>query len=181
MAIGIEPHSLEDDIDLSTLRYNKICILCDADVDGRHIEVLLTTLFFKHFPHILNSGHLYVVKAPLFRVDYPSNKRFKNKLDKKEYIADEVTLNKLLEKLHKAGFGDSSIKISRFKGLGEMNPDQLWETTLNPENRTLLQITFDKDYIETDRETFDLLMSKKKSKERTQWMEEKGNTVEVDA
>lgn len=179
-AIGVLPHTLDEDVDFSKLRYYKICTLCDADVDGRHIEVLLKTLFLRHFPQLVKRGHLFVAKAPLFRVDYPSNKKFKSKLDKKVYIQTNEELESLVKKLNKEGFGEEHIKISRFKGLGEMNPEQLWDTTLNPENRTLIQISIDIDHLDSDIETFNLLMSKKESVKRKDWMEEKGNTVNVD-
>lgn len=179
-AIGVLPHTLEEEVDFSKLRYHKICTLCDADVDGRHIEVLLKTLFLKHFPQLVKRGHLFVAKAPLFRVDYPSNKKAKSKLDKKVYIQTNEELESLIKKLNKDGFGEDSIKISRFKGLGEMNPEQLWDTTLNPENRTLIQISIDVDHLDSDMETFNLLMSKKEAGKRKDWMEEKGNTVNID-
>lgn len=176
--IGIEPHGSEDEVDFSKLRYGKICTMCDADVDGRHIEVLLLTLFLRHFPQVVERGHLYVARAPLFRVDYPSSKKSK-KADKKAYVQDEKDLERLVKKLKK-DFGDESIKISRFKGLGEMNPAQLWETTMSPEGRCLIKITLDKDHVESDMTAFNLYMSKKESKKRKEWMEENGNKVEVD-
>ena len=179
IAIGVQPHSMEDNVDLSKLRYGKICTMCDADVDGRHIEVLLLTLFFRHFPRLVLKGHLYVSRAPLFRVDSPSNKKSKNKLDKKDYVQDEKELEKLLVKLRK-DFEDESIKISRFKGLGEMNPEQLWETTMNPESRRLIKITLNEDHIDADLDSFNLYMSKKEAGKRKEWMEENGNKVEVD-
>lgn len=179
-AIGIQPHKITDDVDFSKLRYSKICPMCDADVDGRHIEVLLMTLFLKHFPLVIKRGHLYIAKAPLFRIDYPSNKKNKNKLDAKKYVQDEIEKEEFLKKLEKQGFTDQSVKVSRFKGLGEMNPDQLWDTTLNPETRTLMKVFFDEDHILSDEEMFNLLMSKKESKKRREWMEEKGNSVDVD-
>jgi topoisomerase-4 subunit B len=178
LVIGIPPHTTEDKVDFSKLRYGKICTMCDADVDGRHIEVLLLTLFLKHFPQVVLKGHLYVARAPLYRVDYPSSKKGK-KADKKEYIQDEQQLDKLLKNLKK-DFSEDLIKISRFKGLGEMNPQQLWETTMSPEGRHLIQITMDKDHMDSDIESFNLYMSKKEAKKRKEWMEEKGNTVEVD-
>ncbi len=180
VAIGIPPHAINDNVDFSKLRYNKICAMCDADVDGRHIEVLLMTLFLKHFPQVIKKGHLYIAKAPLFRVDYPSNKKNKNKLDAKIYIKDEKDLEILLGKFKKDGIEEENLKVSRFKGLGEMNPDQLWDTTLNPETRTLLQVSFDSDHLDADMDIFNLLMGKKESKKRREWMEEKGNSVEID-
>lgn len=181
VAIGIAPHTMDDNVDFSKLRYSKICAMCDADVDGRHIEVLLMTLFLKHFPQVVKKGHLFIAKAPLFRVDYPSNKKNKSKLDAKQYIQDEKELDLFVGSLTKKGFTEENMKVSRFKGLGEMNPEQLWDTTLNPETRTLIQVSFDTDHLEGDLETFNLLMSKKESKHRREWMEEKGNTVEIDA
>lgn len=180
VAIGINPHHVNDEVDFSKLRYSKICAMCDADVDGRHIEVLLMTLFLKHFPQVIKKGHLYIAKAPLFRVDYPSSKKSKHKLDAKKYIQDEKELDDFLKKLKKEGFEDSSIKVSRFKGLGEMSAEQLWDTTLNPENRVLIKVSFDGDHFTSDVEMFNLLMGKKESKRRKEWMEENGNKVEVD-
>lgn len=180
-AIGIPPHSLEDNVDFGKLRYNKIAAMCDADVDGRHIEVLLQTLFLKHFPQVVKKGHFYVAKAPLFRIDYPSNKKNKSKLDAKAYVQDEKEKEDFLRKLTKNGISEEFTKVSRFKGLGEMNPEQLWDTTLNPESRTMIRIVFDEDHLEAEVSTFNLLMSKKESKRRREWMEDKGNTVEIDA
>lgn len=180
VAIGIPPHAINDNVDFSKLRYNKICAMCDADVDGRHIEVLLMTLFLKHFPQVIKKGHFYIAKAPLFRVDYPSNKKNKNKLDAKLYVQDEKELEQLLGKFKKEGLEEENLKVSRFKGLGEMNPDQLWDTTLNPETRTLLQVSFDSDHLDADMDIFNLLMGKKESKKRKEWMEDKGNSVEID-
>lgn len=180
IAIGIDPHGMNDSVDFSKLRYNKICTMCDADVDGRHIEVLITTLFFKHFPQVIKKGHFYIAKAPLFRVDFPSNIKAKSKLDAKQYVANEEDLEKFKAKLYKTGFTDDNIKISRFKGLGEMNADQLWDTTLNPENRNLIRIQIDPDHLDADYEMFTMLMGKKEAESRKKWMEQKGNLVEVD-
>jgi topoisomerase-4 subunit B len=176
--IGIMPHTLDDQVDFSKLRYGKICTMCDADVDGRHIEVLLLTLFLRHFPQVVAKGHLYVARAPLYRVDHPSNKKSR-KTDKKVYVQDEKDLDVLLKKLTKE-FDESMIKISRFKGLGEMSPEQLWETTMSPEGRNLIRITLDKDHITDDLESFNLYMSKKEAKKRREWMEKEGHTVEID-
>lgn len=181
IAFGIPPHTLEDNVDFSKLRYNKICTLCDADVDGRHIEVLVITLMLKHFPQIITRGHFYVAKAPLYRIDYPSAKKNKSKLDAKQYVQDEEEKEALLSKLTKQGYNEENWKVSRFKGLGEMNPIQLWDTTLNPEERCLIQLIIDNQYIESELEMFNMLMSSKTAKNRKEWMEEKGNTVDVDA
>ena len=176
--IGMLPHSLTDTLDFSKLRYGKICAMCDADVDGRHIEVLLLTLFLKHFPQIVMKGHFYIARAPLFRVDFPGTKRGK-KADKKQYVQDEKELDLFVKKLLK-DFDEDVIKISRFKGLGEMSPEQLWETTMSPEGRNLIKITLNEDHIADDLSAFNLYMSKKESKKRREWMEKSGNSVEVD-
>jgi topoisomerase-4 subunit B len=180
VAIGIQPHTMDDDVDFSKIRYSKICSMCDADVDGRHIEVLLMTLFLKHFPQVIQKGYFYVAKAPLYRVDYPSSKKNKNKLDAKKYIQDDKELDSFVKQLEKSGFSEESRKVSRFKGLGEMSAEQLWDTTLNPENRVLIKVSFDGDHFASDIEMFTLLMGKKESKRRKEWMEENGNTVEID-
>lgn len=181
IAFGVPPHTLDEEVDFSKLRYNKICTLCDADVDGRHIEVLVITLMLKHFPQIITRGHFYVAKAPLYRIDYPSTKKNKSKLDAKQYVQDEDEKDALLKSLAKQGYTEENWKVSRFKGLGEMNPVQLWETTLDPENRCLLQLLIDRDHLEGELEMFNMLMSSKTSKQRKEWMETNGNTVEVDA
>lgn len=180
VAIGVQPHKLNENVDFSKLRYSKICAMCDADVDGRHIEVLLMTLFLRHFPQVIKKGYFYIAKAPLFRVDYPSNKKSKNKLDAKTYVQDEKELEDFVNKLKRSGIDEANMKVSRFKGLGEMNPEQLWDTTLNPETRTLLKVGFDEDHFSNDEDVFNLLMAKKEAKKRKEWMEEKGNSVEVD-
>jgi topoisomerase-4 subunit B len=125
------------------------------------------------------NGHLYVARAPLYRVDYPKSKKNKNKLDEKVYIQDEKELDILLRKL-KRDFDETSIRVSRFKGLGEMNPNQLWETTMSPEGRFLINIKFDREFYEKEVQSFNLYMSKKEAKKRKEWMEENANTVEVD-
>src|SRR4029077_13783513 len=117
--------------------YGKICILSDADVDGSHIQVLLLTLFFRHFPKLIEAGHIYIAKPPLFRIDAPARGK---KPAAKIYALDEGELNATLDKLRKEGARENSWKIGRFKGLGEMNADQLWDTTLTPEARRLLRV-----------------------------------------
>lgn len=179
IAIGIEPHTLDDDVDLSKLRYGKICTLCDADVDGRHIEVLVITLMMRHFPKVVLGGHLFICRAPLFRIDYPSSKKNKTKLDAKMYIQDEKELDKAIRKIKKE-YGEESYKIARFKGLGEMSPEQLWETTMDPENRRLVRMQVDLDNWTEIETHFTNLMGKDEARWRKEWMEEFGNTVEVD-
>jgi topoisomerase IV subunit B len=140
VAIGVDPHGPKDSPDLSGLRYGKVCILSDADVDGSHIQVLLLTLFFRHFPKLIERGHVFIARPPLYRIDAPARgKRPPAKL----YALDEGELEAALDKLRKEGAKEGSWSISRFKGLGEMNAEQLWETTLNPETRRLMPVRWD--------------------------------------
>ena len=129
VAIGVDPHGALDSPDLSGLRYGKICILSDADVDGSHIQVLLLTLFFRHFPKLIEMGHVFVARPPLFRVDAPARGK---KPASKVYALDEGELTATLDKLRKDGVREGSWSISRFKGLGEMSAEQLWDTTPQP-------------------------------------------------
>ncbi len=177
VAIGVDPHGPKDQPDLSGLRYGRICILSDADVDGSHIQVLLLTLFYKHFPRLVELGHVHVARPPLFRVDVPAvGKRPARKI----YCLDAGELEALLDKLRKEGIRESSWSISRFKGLGEMSPVQLWETTMNPDTRRLLPVAFgDMDEASTTL-MFDMLMAKGESAQRRTWLEEKGNLADVD-
>ena len=178
VAIGIDPHSASDNIDLSTLRYGKIAILSDADVDGSHIQVLLLTLFYKHFPKLIEHGHIYVAQPPLFRVDI--NAQGKNKPARKLYALDQAELDSILERLHKENIKPSAYSISRFKGLGEMNPDQLKDTTLHPDTRRLLQVTIP-DLERRDTENiFIKLMGKGEAASRRAWMEREGDQAELD-
>ncbi len=131
VAIGVDPHGPNDTPDLSGLRYGKVCILSDADVDGSHIQVLLLTLFFRHFPKLIEAGHVFVARPPLFRVDVPARGK---KPALKQYALDDGELHAILDKAEKDGVARDKCQISRFKGLGEMNAEQLWDTTLNPES-----------------------------------------------
>jgi len=177
VAIGVDPHGPDDDVDLSGLRYGRICILSDADVDGSHIQVLLLTLFYRHFPRLMEAGHVYVARPPLYRVDVPAQgKRPARKL----YCLDDGELEAVQDKLRKEGVRESSWSISRFKGLGEMSPEQLWETTMNPDTRRLLPVGYGElDPAATTR-MFDMLMGKGESAQRRAWLEEKGNLAELD-
>jgi len=177
VAIGVDPHGVNENPDLSNLRYGKICILSDADVDGSHIQVLLLTLFYKHFPKLIERGHIYVARPPLFRVDAPARGK---KPAQKIYALDSGELTAIEDKLKKDGLRDGSWQISRFKGLGEMNPEQLWDTTLNPDTRRLLPIlTGEINLIDTNK-MMDMLMGKSESSARRNWLEEHGNEVEAD-
>ena len=177
VAIGVDPHSPDDSVDLSNLRYGKICILSDADVDGSHIQVLLLTLFFKHFPQLIERGHVCVARPPLFRVDAPARGK---KAAQKLYALDEGELEAILDKLRKDGVRETQWSISRFKGLGEMSAEQLWDTTMNPDTRRLMPVRLgDLDY-ETTVARMTMLMGKGEAAARRGWLEEKGNEVEAD-
>jgi topoisomerase-4 subunit B len=177
VAIGVDPHGPTDEPDLSGLRYGKICILSDADVDGSHIQVLLLTLFFRHFPRLIESGRIFIAKPPLFRVDAPARGK---KPAAKIYALDEGELTATLDKLKKEGARESSWSISRFKGLGEMNAEQLWDTTLNPETRRLLQVEFGALGFALSVESLTRLMGKGEAQARRNLMELHGDEVEVD-
>jgi topoisomerase IV subunit B len=177
VAIGVDPHGPADTPDLSGLRYGKICILSDADVDGSHIQVLLLTLFFRHFPKLIEAGNIYIAKPPLFRVDAPARGK---KPAAKIYALDEGELGATLDKLRKEGARDNSWSISRFKGLGEMNAEQLWDTTLNPDTRRLLQIEFGALGLAATTEALTKLMGKGEAQARRDLMELRGDEVEID-
>jgi len=131
-----------DNFDMEGLRYGRIIIMTDADVDGSHIRTLLLTFFFRYMPHLLEDGHLYIAQPPLFRVAHKNQVKYAYSDKEKDKLVKEV--------------GSDKANVQRYKGLGEMNPQQLWETTMNPDNRTLLLVTVD-DAAEADR-TFDMLM-----------------------
>ena len=177
VAVGVDPHGPADEPDFSGLRYGKVCILSDADVDGSHIQVLLLTLFFRHFPKLIERGHVYVAKPPLFRVDAPARGR---KPPAKIYALDEGELHATLDKLRKEGAREGSWSISRFKGLGEMSAEQLWETTLNPETRRLLQVGFGAAGPLAVTQSLTRLMGKGEAAARRELMELHGDSVEVD-
>ncbi|MDB5946647.1 MAG: parE [Ramlibacter sp.] len=177
VAIGVDPHGPDDTPDMSGLRYGKVCILSDADVDGSHIQVLLLTLFFRHFPKLIETGHLYVARPPLFRVDAPARGK---KPASKSYALDEGELTAILDKLRKEGVKEGAWSISRFKGLGEMSAEQLWETTLNPDTRRLLPVQLGaSDFLQTEN-LITKLMGKGEAASRRELMELHGDAVEVD-
>jgi len=177
VAIGVDPHGTDDAPDLSGLRYGKICILSDADVDGSHIQVLLLTLFFKHFSKLIEAGHVYVARPPLYRVDAPARGK---KPASKAYALDDGELNAILDKLRKEGVREGAWSISRFKGLGEMNAEQLWDTTLNPDTRRLLPVHLGALNVLQTSELMNKLMGKGEAAARRELMELHGDSVEVD-
>lgn len=177
VAVGVDPHKPGEDADLKGLRYGKICILADADVDGSHIQVLLLTLFYRHFPSLIEQGHVYIVQPPLFRVDVP---KVRNKPAKNIYCLDDKELARTLAKLKKDGLSEEKLVISRFKGLGEMMEEQLSETAFRPDTRRLLPVTLgDVERASTDA-VMSLLMAKGEAAGRREWMELHGDDVEVD-
>ncbi|MGK2888605.1 MAG: DNA topoisomerase IV subunit B [Candidatus Malihini olakiniferum] len=164
IAIGMDP----DSDDLSQLRYGKICILADADSDGLHIATLLCALFVRHFRPLVTGGHVYVAMPPLYRID----------LGKEVYYAlNEEEKVGVLEQL-KRKKGKSNIQ--RFKGLGEMNPLQLRETTLDPNTRRLVQLTISEDNVNETLAMMDMLLAKKRSEDRRNWLQEKGDRVDIE-
>jgi len=177
VAIGVDPHGPKDSPDLSGLRYGRICILSDADVDGSHIQVLLLTLFYRHFPRLVELGHVFVARPPLFRVDVPA---LGKRPARKVYCLDTGELEAVQDKLRKEGVREGSWDISRFKGLGEMSPTQLWETTMNPDTRRMLPVGYGALDQTATTQMFDMLMGKGESGARRTWLEEKGNLAEVD-
>ena len=177
VAIGVDPHGPADTPDLSGLRYGKVCILSDADVDGSHIQVLLLTLFFRHFPKLIEAGHVYVARPPLFRVDVPARGK---KPAAKQYALDDGELQAILDKAEKDGVARDKCQISRFKGLGEMSAEQLWDTTLNPDTRRLLPVTLGgMDFAATEG-LMTKLMGKGEAASRRELMEIHGDSVEID-
>jgi len=165
VALGIDP----DNDDLSQLRYGKVCILADADSDGLHIATLLCALFLRHFPKLVEQGHVYVAMPPLYRIDL--GKEVFYALDESE---KEAILDRLKEKKGKPN-------VQRFKGLGEMNPMQLRETTMDPNTRRLVQLTFEAQGEENQEtmETMDMLLAKKRAEDRKNWLQAKGDQVDL--
>ncbi len=177
VAVGVDPHGPNDTPDMSGLRYGKICILSDADVDGSHIQVLLLTLFFRHFPKLIEAGHVYVARPPLFRVDAPARGK---KPASKAYALDDGELTAILDKLRKEGVREGAWGISRFKGLGEMNAEHLWDTTLNPDTRRLMPVTLGSIDFGATEALITKLMGKGEAAARRELMELHGDSVEVD-
>ena len=165
VALGIDP----DNDDLSQLRYGKVCILADADSDGLHIATLLCALFLRHFPKLVEKGHVYVAMPPLYRIDL--GKEVFYALDESE---KEAILDRLKRKKGKPN-------VQRFKGLGEMNPMQLRETTMDPNTRRLVQLTFEAQGEESQEtmETMDMLLAKKRAEDRKNWLQAKGDQVDL--
>jgi len=151
--------------------------MADADVDGSHIKVLLLTLFYRHFPQLVERGHICVAHPPLYRIDVPAQgKRPARKL----YALDDAELAAIEDRLAKEGVRANSWSVGRFKGLGEMNPEQLWETTMNPETRRVVVVRVAREDLASAQRIFAKLMGKSEAASRREWMEEHGSDVEVD-
>ncbi|AOF83220.1 DNA gyrase B subunit, carboxyl terminus family protein [Methyloversatilis sp. RAC08] len=178
VALGIDPHKPDaPDTVLDGLRYHKVIILSDADVDGAHIQTLQLTLFLRHFPRLIARGHVFIGQPPLYCIKIaPTKARPARRL----YALDEAERNSMLEGLINDGIAESALTVSRFKGLGEMNPDELKETAMNPETRRLIRITPGAD-ADVVMNTFTMLMGKKEAERRRRWMEQEGDSVVPDA
>jgi topoisomerase-4 subunit B len=177
-AIGVDPHSVDENPDLGGVRYGKVIVMTDADVDGGHIQALLLTFFFMHAPKLVERGHLYVAQPPLYKVEVPS--QGKGKPARRLYCLDDDELEEVLNQLRKEKVREGGWEISRFKGLGEMSPEQLWETTMNPDTRRLIRMELDAKQLKKARETFELLMDASEAEGRRNWMREHWKTVEAD-
>ncbi len=164
IALGVDPGSSN----LDKLRYGKVCVLADADSDGLHIATLLCALFLRHFPDLVRAGHIFIAMPPLFRIDIGKEVYYALDDSEKTGILDRIAAEK------KRG----QINVQRFKGLGEMNPKQLRETTMDPDTRRLVQLTIDDD--DKTNELMDMLLAKKRSADRRSWLEIKGNLADVD-
>ncbi|MBY0340870.1 MAG: type IIA DNA topoisomerase subunit B [Rhodocyclaceae bacterium] len=178
VALGIDPHGPKDTPDLSNLRYGKVVIMSDADVDGAHIQTLLLTLFYRHFPALIANGHVYMAQPPLYRVDVPA--QGKKKPAKRLYALDEGELQGIKDRAEQDGIKPEALEVGRFKGLGEMNPEQLRETAMDPATRRVLPVLERTNRRDNTLELFNLLMGKGEASGRRAWMEANGHTVEAD-
>jgi len=163
VAIGVDPGTNQ----IKDLRYGKVCILADADSDGLHIASLLCALFVKHFPALVEAGHIFVAMPPLYRVDCGQSVFYALDDDEKQGILDRLNAEKKRAK----------INVQRFKGLGEMNPMQLRETTMDPDTRRLVQLTIDDS--KKTHQIMDKLLAKKRSQDRKAWLEEEGDRADI--
>jgi topoisomerase-4 subunit B len=178
VALGIDPHGPDDLPDLSGLRYGKVVIMSDADVDGSHIQTLLLTLFYRHFPALIARGHVFMAQPPLYRIDVPA--QGKKRPARRLYALDEGELIAIRDRLSKEGQRPEHIEVGRFKGLGEMNPEQLRETAMDPATRRVLPVAERPDSRNETLQLFNLLMGKGEASSRRTWMEENGHLVDAD-
>jgi topoisomerase-4 subunit B len=179
VALGIDPHAPDaPDSVLANLRYGKVIVMADADVDGAHIQTLLLTLFYRHFPKLIDNGHVFIAQAPLYVIRIAPHGKVK--AEKRLYALDDNERAQILEKLQDEGVRESAIHVGRFKGLGEMNPDQLKETTMNPDTRRLISMSLAGSSRDDVTRVFKLLMGKTEAAGRRAWMEKEGHTIEAD-
>ncbi len=178
VALGIDPHAADAAPDLSNLRYGKLIIMSDADVDGAHIQTLLLTLFYRHFPALIRNGHIFIAQPPLYRIDVPASG--KKRPARRLYALDEGELVAIKDRLIKEGIREDAVEVGRFKGLGEMNPDQLRETAMAPATRRVLPVVDLPAAQEPTAKLFNLLMGKGEASSRRAWMEANGHLIEAD-
>jgi topoisomerase-4 subunit B len=152
---------------LAKQRYNRVCILADADSDGLHIATLLCALFLRHFPALVKAGHIFISMPPLYRIDVGKETYYAVDEDERAGILDHIQTEKKKGK----------VSVTRFKGLGEMNPQQLRETTIHPDTRRLMQLTVAAG--DNTHKIMDMLLAKKRATDRKAWLEQKGNLAEV--
>jgi topoisomerase-4 subunit B len=162
VALGVDP-AVEN---IDSLRYHKICILADADSDGLHIATLLCALFVRHFRPLVAQGHVYVAMPPLFRIDVGKDVY---------YALDDAERQGILDRIEAEG-KRGKVNVQRFKGLGEMNPLQLRETTMDPDTRRLVQLTIQPG--DDTNSIMDMLLAKKRASDRRAWLETKGNLAD---
>jgi topoisomerase-4 subunit B len=165
VALGVDPGSAN----LDSLRYHKVCILADADSDGQHIATLLCALFLKHFPALVEAGHVFVAMPPLYRIDVGKEVHYALDEAERTMLVDRIETEKKTAK----------ITVTRFKGLGEMNPSQLRETTMAADTRRLVQLAVDGNGKTEAHDILDMLLAKKRSSDRRAWLETKGNLADV--
>jgi len=163
VALGVEPGPS----DIKSLRYDKVCVLADADSDGYHIATLLCALFLRHFRPLVEAGHIYIAIPPLYRIDVGKEIFYALDEAEKEGVLDRITAEKKRGK----------VNVTRFKGLGEMNPLQLRVTTMSPDTRKLVQLTIDKG--DKTNQMLDMLLGRKRAPDRKKWLEKKGDLAVV--
>jgi topoisomerase-4 subunit B len=163
LAIGMDPGSE----DLSQLRYHKVCILADADSDGLHIATLICALFVRHFPALVREGYVYVAMPPLYRIDVGKQVFYALDDGERQGVLDRIEAEKLKGK----------VSMTRFKGLGEMSPGQLRDTTMSPATRRLVQLSVEAQ--DDTHKVMDMLLAKKRAKDRRSWLEDKGNLADI--